>query len=471
MKRFTVVMLALLLVAGCHRRRSHHWVDTSDSDSDSDSGPDVTRPTVSSTNPIAGDPDVEVNTKVVAYFSEAMVPSTINSTTLSVTGPGTSPVSGIVSYDVTNHAAIFVPSVPFAFLTDFTVTITTGVQDLAGNSMAMVYVWTFDTGMTTDTTRPTVTSTIPADGATNVPVTTKVTALFSEQMDSLTITAATFTFTLQQGTTSITGSVVCPSPGTSATFIPEDRLEDDTVYTATVTTGVKDLAGNALLMNFVWSFTTGSVAITNQEPVDLQSADGFAVLAGTTVTNTGPTVINGNVGLSPGSAIVGFPPGFVNGTTFGPGPTADQAKLDLTAAYLDLAGRSVDPISCPGNLGGLTLAPGLYKNASAVVLSGTGSLGILTLDAQGDSNAVWVFQIGSSFTTDPGTSVVLSGGALVKNVYWQISSSAILDTTCKFKGNILAEASISLKTGATLDGRALTQSGAVTLESNTVTKP
>ncbi|KAF0243522.1 MAG: hypothetical protein FD180_3306 [Planctomycetota bacterium] len=463
---FIVGVVALLATVGCNRRRSHD-----DDNPGSSATPDTTRPTVISTSPVAGDLDVAVNRKVVAYFSEAILDSTISASSFTVTGPGTTPVSGTLIYDATNNAAIFKPTISLLFSTLFTATISTAVQDLAGNAMAAAYVWTFTTGVSSDSTPPSVISTIPMAGATGVPINSRVTAAFDEPMDSSTFTTTTFTFTLQTGSTPVSGTVVCPSPGTSASFIPDSDLAPGTTYTATVTTGVRDLAGNAMLFDYVWSFTTGTTASVPQQSANLGSAEGFAVLAGTTIANTGPTAIYGDVGLSPGSAIVGFPPGVVYGTTYGPGTTSDTAKLDLTTAYVELAGRSTGVISCPSNLGGLTLAPGLYKSSSPVIISGTGPLGILTLDAQGDSTAVWVFQLGSSLITDPATSVVLSGGALAKNIYWQVSSSATLDTTCKFKGNILAEASISMKTGATLDGRALTQSAAVTLESNTITKP
>ena len=148
-------------------------------------------------------------------------------------------------------------------------------------------------------------------------------------------------------------------------------------------------------------------------------------------------------------------------------PTSEQAKLDLTVAYNDAAGRTVAPITVAGNIGGQTLAPGLYKSTSSLAISS----GDLTLDAQGDANAVFIFQIASSLTTTSGRQVILSGGAMASNIFWQVGSSATLGTTSVFKGNILADQSITLTTGATLDGRALARIGAVTLDSNTVTKP
>ena len=205
--------------------------------------------------------------------------------------------------------------------------------------------------------------------------------------------------------------------------------------------------------------------------IDLDCAGPFAILAGSTITSTGLSIINGNVGLSPGSALVGFPPGTINGTLEITTPTAASAKLCLTSAYIDGQGRSLNSISLPGQLGGLTLAPGLYTNSSTSGISGTGANGILTLDAQGNSNAVWIFQIGSTLTTDAATSIVLAGGAQAKNIFWIVGTSATLGTTSVFYGNILADQAITLTTGATLYGRALTRIAAVSLDASTITKP
>jgi hypothetical protein len=202
-------------------------------------------------------------------------------------------------------------------------------------------------------------------------------------------------------------------------------------------------------------------------PVNLGSASNFAVLAGSTVTNTGGSQITGDLGVSPGTAVTGFPPGTVNGTIHAGDPVAAQAILDLTTAFNDAAGRSTGPVSVAGNLGGQTLPPGLYKSTSSLAISS----GDLTLDAQGDANAVFIFQMASTLTTTSGRQVILSGGAKASNVFWQVGSSATLGTTSVFKGNILADQSITLDTGATLDGRALTRIGAVTLDTDTVTKP
>ena len=223
--------------------------------------------------------------------------------------------------------------------------------------------------------------------------------------------------------------------------------------------------------NITANFIADIVPPTNPLLIDLGCAAPFGVLAGSTISSTGPSIINGNVGLSAGSALIGFPPGIINGTQEISNPVAAAAKLCLTSAYIDGQSRSLNAISLPGQLGGLTLAPGLYSNSSTSGISGTGANGILTLDAQGNANAVWIFQIGSTLTTDPATSIVLAGGAKASNIFWIVGTSATLGTTSVFYGSILADQSITLKTGAVLNGRALTRIAAVTLDASTITTP
>lgn len=207
--------------------------------------------------------------------------------------------------------------------------------------------------------------------------------------------------------------------------------------------------------------------------VDLGSAGNFAVLAGSGVSNTGVTThIIGDVGAFPTATINGLLAGNVDGILYtSVDPIVGLAKTALTTAYNDAQSRSLNAISLPGQLGGLTLAPGLYVNSSTSGISGTGANGILTLDAGGDANAVWIFKTGSTLVTDAGTSIVLAGGAQAKNIYWSVGTSATLGTNSIFYGNILADQAITLTTGATLYGRALTRIAAVTLDSSTITKP
>jgi hypothetical protein len=198
-------------------------------------------------------------------------------------------------------------------------------------------------------------------------------------------------------------------------------------------------------------------------PVPLATADSYAVLAGTTVTNTGPTTVSGDLGLSPGSSVTGFPPGLVSpGTQNVANPAAVQAQSDLVLAYNDAAGRTPATTVAGDTLGGLTLTSGVYSGG-ALDLTGT-----LTLDGQGDSGAVFIFQAASTLITASASSVKLINGASPCNVFWQVGSSATLGTTTSFKGTILALTSIGLNTGAKVDGRVLARNGAVTLDSNLI---
>lgn len=196
----------------------------------------------------------------------------------------------------------------------------------------------------------------------------------------------------------------------------------------------------------------------------LGNAASFAVLGGSTVTNTGSSVITGNLGVSPGSAVTGFPPGIVLGTIHAADAVAANAQTSLTNAYNQAAGLAPTSTLTGQNLGGMTLTPGVYFFANSAQLTGT-----LTLDALGDPNAVFVFQIGSTLTTASNASVVFLNGGAGLNTFWQVGSSATLGTTTAFAGNILALTSITLNTGATITcGRALAREGAVTLDTNNV---
>ena len=209
-----------------------------------------------------------------------------------------------------------------------------------------------------------------------------------------------------------------------------------------------------------------ATAIVATPPVSLGTAASFAVLAGSTVTNTGASTVNGDLGLSPGTSVTGFPPGQVNGTTHLTDSAALQAKNDLAAAYTDAAGRP-STATVPVELGGTTLTPGVYNSPAGTF----GITGTVTLDAQGDSDAVFIFKAASTLITASGSGVNLVNGARSCNVFWQVGSSATLGTYSVIRGNVLALASITVTTGVTVDGRTLARDAAVTLDTNMITRP
>ncbi len=208
-----------------------------------------------------------------------------------------------------------------------------------------------------------------------------------------------------------------------------------------------------------------SPAYAADAPVGLGTAAGYSVLGGTTVTNTGPTTLAGDLGVNPGSAITGFKPGLVAGATHAADAHALQAQSDLTTAYDDAAGRAMTA-SVAGDLVGKTLTPGVYKSTGPLSVSGA-----LTLNGQGNPNSVFIFQVASTLTTATASSIVLTNSAQACNIYWQVGSSATLGTASTFNGNILALTSITATTGTTVQGRALARNGQVALDTNVFTMP
>jgi hypothetical protein len=217
----------------------------------------------------------------------------------------------------------------------------------------------------------------------------------------------------------------------------------------------------ALTASLAVVLTTSALAAPSS--VGLGTATSYAVLAGTTITNTGPTKITGDIGLHPGSAVSGFSSVTYVGAIHLASGAALQAKNALVTAYNDAAGRT-PATTIATELGGQVLKAGVYNSTAGTF----GVTGTLTLDAEGDAGAVFIFQAASTLITAPGSSVVLTNGATACNVFWQVGSSATLETTTSFKGTIMALTSIALKTGATLQGRALARNGAVTLDTNVI---
>ena len=478
--------------AGNSIANNYVWTFTTGSTSDN------VAPTVVSTDPANAATAVPLNKKIAANFSEVMNPTTINNSSFLLKN-GINAVAGTVSYSGTS--ALFSPTVNLLPNTLYTATITTAVQDQAGNMMAANYVWSFTTGNTADIIRPTVISTDPAPGATGVLVTKKITATFSEALNPLSINNSSFL--LRAGTVAISGVVTYA--GTTATFSPTVNLIPNTLYTATITTGARDLAGNSLASDYVWSFTT----LAANNPGILGSASMFGAFGGNAgITNQGiNTVINnGSIATTAASTLItGFrdqttgdvytvtpsnlgkvfgriytaPPAPGNATSFA---IAQQGLLDATAAY-----NATSPASMPGGmdpgageLGGLTLPAGVYKSASGTFKISNGDL---TLDGGNNPNAMFVFQTGTSLTVGiagptGAKSVKLINGAQAKNVYWHIGTAATINGAGGgvMVGTILAMSGVTFSTAGNaaqtvLNGRAISLVASVTMVNTTINVP
>lgn len=326
---------------------------------------------------------------------------------------------------------------------------------------------------------PTVSSTSPTSDATSVTRNKTVTATFSEAMNPATITAATFT--LRQGVTDVPATVAYS--GNTATLNPSVALPPNTVFTASISTGVTDVGGAPMAAARTWSFTTVATPVTGPSAVNLGTAGNYVILAKSAVSTTGATSVVGDIGLSPAAA--SFVTGFAlssPATTFttsamvtgqvraanyqAPTPAnLTTAILDMQTAYTDAAGRTLPDFTelGAGNIQGMTLTAGLYKWGTGVSIPSAVTL-------SGGVNDVWIFQIAQNLTVSNGAIVTLSGGAQARNVFWVVAGQATLGTTADFKGIILSKTLISLNTGAVMTGRLLAQT-AVTLNATAITNP
>jgi hypothetical protein len=398
-----------------------------------------------------------------------MDPLTITSSTFMLK-QGTTAVAGTVAYSGTT--ATFTPTNALAANTVYTATVTTGAKNIAGDAIAANKVWSFTTVVL-----PEVSSTDPLNNAVAVAQNKIVSITFSKAMDPLTFT--TSTFTLKQGTTSIAGAVAYS--GTTATFHSTNNLSTSLVYTATVTTGAKDVAGNAIAANKVWSFTTAGAG-SSLAAVDLGAAGNYVLLAKTAISNISTSAVTGDLGLSPAATsyvtglsitnAIGYATSAqVTGKIYA-ADMADPTPINLTTAvnnmitaYTDAAGRTTPDFTelGTGNIGGMTLTPGLYKWTNTVTLPSDVTI-------SGSSTAVWIFQIAGDLTMSNAVHITLIGGAQAKNIFWQVAGTATIGTTSHFEGVILSQTAITIQTGASFHGRALAQT-AVVLDGNAVTQP
>ena len=452
-------------------------------------------PFVMATSPINEAVNVALNETVTATFNKPMNPSTINTNSFIVTQAGTA-VAGSVTY--TGVVGTFTPSIPLTATTIYTATITTVAEDVSGNPVLVDYTWTF----TTDTA-PTITSTNPVDNAIEVPLNKTILATFSVPMNSATFTASSFI--VKQANTTVAG--VISYTNNTVTFVPALPLIENKVYTCTITTAVKNTIGTNMASNYIWDFTTIVPVVVPPPPV-ATSGLFFGVFGGNAgITNQGLfTVVNGNLGTTAASSLI---TGFRDGTSnevytvtplndglvtsqiyaAAPAPgTIAKAAIALaglnaaTAAYL-----SISPAAMPGGidpgageLGGLTLPPGVYKSNSGTFNITNGNL---ILDAQGDPNAVFVFQCASALTVGDAapSSVVLINGASAKNIYWYVGSAAVINYAGGgiMNGTIISNSGVTLSSPAnstnstvtTLNGRAISLVASVTMVNTVINVP
>lgn len=455
---------------------------------------DVTRPTVTSTNPASGAVAVVTNTRLTASFSESMDPLTLNAATFTLR-QGVTAVSGSVT--CSGATAVFTPAANLGPGLSYTATINTGARDLGGNALASDVSWSFTTGAAADLVSPTITLAVPASAATGVSIGQAVSATFSKAMDPETMTTANFT--LKAGLAQVAGTVSYDVASNIATFKPLAPLALNTTYTALISGAATDLAGNALAAGLApnpWSFTTAATAVAapgTAGAVNLRSIAQFGAVGGAGITSSGNTLITGDVATTSASTlVVGLTdgngtgnayspagnPGIVNGKIYtappAPGDAVSMAVATQAQADAQSAFDATSPASLPGGitqtpeLGGLTLAPGVYTSGTSFDMTTVD----LTLDAHGDPNAVWVFQSASTLTIGTNVKVILANGAQAGNIFWHVSSAATLNAGAQMKGTILAFSGVSLGTGARLDGRAISLvGGSVTMLSNIISIP
>lgn len=438
------------------------------------------------TTPANGDISVPLDQIITVNFNDKITPAQIAKASFKLykttsvdendESIGTKSIAGTLSF--TNSTATFKPAENLTPNTVYKATITTKYFEKDSISRKKKgYTWHFTTGAGLNLSAPSVTLSDPLNSATGVAFNKVVSVTFNNAMNPLTINASTFI--LKQGLMTVSGTVAYS--GTRATFTPSTPLLAGTIYTATISIGAKDLAGNALAANTVWSFTTLSASST-LSIVNLGAAGNYVILAKTAITNIATSAVTGDMGLSPAatSYITGF--ALTNATGYatasqvtGKVYAADMAvptPINLTTAvsnmmtaYTDAAGRPTPDFTelGTGNIGGKTLTPGLYKWTTTVTMPSNVTI-------SGGANDVWIFQISKNLIMSSAVKIILTGGAQAKNIFWQVAGQATLGTTSHFEGIILSMTGITFQTGASLNGRALAQS-AVILDKNIVTKP
>lgn len=441
---------------------------------------------------------VAINSSIKAKFDQDMLASSINTTSFTLNCPAGTPITSTVTYDAPNRTAILQHASDLPVSTTCEAKVSTAVKNSAGVAKAEDYVWSFTTGTVADTTAPTITAQNPISGATGVCLTKVISTTFSEPMDSTTINGTTFTVT-GPASAAIPGSVTYDALSNTASFTTSlsGGYAANTIYTVGISTGVKDLAGNALATASSTSFTTGTLAC-GSAAVNLGTVSvygGFGGNAG--ITNQGiNTVVTGDLGTTAACTLfTGFHDatniytettlniGLVTGDIYcgppAPGTEATlaiatQAAADALTAYNTMSGLTSTPLA--SQLGGTTVTTGIYNSAAASFDITTGNL---ILNGAGDPDATFIFKSTGAVTIgSPGVprTISLINGAQAKNVFWQVGSAARIEDGSTMVGTIIANSGVTISTAGqtnqtTLIGRAIGLNASVTMVNTTVTVP
>lgn len=455
--------------------------DSNNSGNGSDDPLVIANLAVTSTAPADKAGGVGINSKVVAVFNKPLNAGSLDQA-FTLQGAGETAVVTGGSYNVSTKTATFTPNGELSPSKLYTATLNTNVKDEAGDSLVKNVVWTFTTAATEDTTAPTLdtVATTPKQGDTEVLLNTKLNIVFSEAIDPVTVAAANLGLTEAGAPVAGTLSYVNP---TTVVFSPDANLSGSKLHTLTLSGAIADLAGNKLAATTL-TFTTGTKASASPGVVNLGTAGNYVLLAKTAISTTGTTDIRGDIAVSPAatSFLTGFGESLDASGTFATSPVVTgklfaanmspdtpailtTAISDLELAYTDAANRTLPDFTelGAGEIGGLTLDPGLYK-------WGTGVLVTSDVTLNGSASDVWIFQVAEGLKLQDGKTIVLSGGALPENVFWQVAEGVTLQAGSTFNGIILGQTGVEMLSGATLNGRALVQT-AVTLIANDVNQP